>query len=384
MPKYDFVSHEFTSVILEVLEQHFGKCASYVLESSPLLCYINKKTISANRNSKARGSFGNLYAIYVLVEDYIENGFFDGKAGYAYSKYEGAIYLNLLERQRELPFGQKLQNHPLNSRLNEEFRNYFESVGKLPIVRDVPNNQRYWIQEDLLKVEIEKDNGEIATVNIAKAICNIIEKYIEAKKKAFKDFIQVCKEISRLGERKPNDAINFVKQQLEPNVDARVFEIVSFAVLKSKYGLETIWMGEDRDSVNEYALTLYKTGRTNANDGGIDFVMKPYGRFFQVTETLDMNKYFLDIEKVQHFPITFVIKSNESEADLRAFIKQQAEARYKIESVVNSYMDAVEEIINIPLLIDAFQKVINSGKLSEVMNEIITQSKIEFNDKEDE
>lgn len=30
-----------------------------------------------------------------------------------------------------------------------------------------------------------------------------------------------------------------------------------------------------------------KTGRTNANDGGIDFVTKPLGRFFQVTETLD-------------------------------------------------------------------------------------------------
>ncbi len=27
-------------------------------------------------------------------------------------------------------------------------------------------------------------------------------------------------------------------------------------------------------------LQLYKTGRTNANDGGIDFVMRPIGRFF--------------------------------------------------------------------------------------------------------
>lgn len=54
---------------------------------------------------------------------------------------------------------------------------------------------------------------------------------------------------------------------------------------------------------------LYKTGRTNANDGGIDFVMRPLGQFFQVTETVDVNKYFLDIDKIQRFPLTFVVKS---------------------------------------------------------------------------
>ena len=35
-----------------------------------------------------------------------------------------------------------------------------------------------------------------------------------------------------------------------------------------------------------------------------DLVMKPLGRFFQVTETIDVGKYFLDIDKVQRFPIT--------------------------------------------------------------------------------
>ena len=32
-----------------------------------------------------------------------------------------------------------------------------------------------------------------------------------------------------------------------------------------------------------------KNGRTNENDGGIDFVVRPLGRFFQITETLDFN-----------------------------------------------------------------------------------------------
>lgn len=104
---------------------------------------------------------------------------------------------------------------------------------------------------------------------------------------------------------------------LAPNVDARLFEIVSYSILKYYYKEQTIIWGYSRENLNEEALKLYKTGRTNANDGGIDFVMKPLGRFFQVTETLDFKKYFLDIEKIEKYPITFVVKSTERIEDLR-------------------------------------------------------------------
>ncbi|OYV21004.1 MAG: hypothetical protein CG439_229 [Methylococcaceae bacterium NSP1-2] len=154
--------------------------------------------------------------------------------------------------------------------------------------------------------------------------------------------------------------------------------------MKAKYGQQTIWLGNEKETVAEEALILYKTGRTNANDGGIDFVMKPLGRFFQVTETIDVNKYFLDIDKVQRFPVTFVVKSDETIEKIRATIRNQALTKYKIESVVDSYMTAVEEIINTQSLIDAFTEVLKSAKLQEVMNEIITQSKVEFNHSNDE
>jgi len=131
--------------------------------------------------------------------------------------------------------------------------------------------------------------------------------------------------------------------------------------------------------VEEEALILYKTGRTNANDGGIDFVMKPLGRFFQVTETTDVRKYFLDIDKVQRYPITFVVKSDEPVEQIYETIRTQAIAKYKIETVVDSYMVAIEEIINTQSLIDAFTDVVSSAKLQEVMDEIVTQSKVEFN-----
>jgi hypothetical protein len=177
----------------------------------------------------------------------------------------------------------------------------------------------------------------------------------------------------------PKHAIEFVFEQLQKNVDARVFEIISYAVLKAKYGLETVWIGETKESIAEEFLVLYKTGRTNANDGGIDFVMKPLGRFFQVTETIDVNKYFLDIDKVQRFPITFVVKSTDTEDQIRSSIREQATVKYKIEAVVDSYMKAVEEVINVTDLVKAFDQVVNSGQLQAVMNEIVLQSKVEFN-----
>jgi len=69
------MEHEFTLQILDILKEDFGKKAGFVFENSPLIQYINIKTRSATRGSKSRSSFANLYAIYVLVEDYRNHGF---------------------------------------------------------------------------------------------------------------------------------------------------------------------------------------------------------------------------------------------------------------------------------------------------------------------
>ena len=86
-----------------------------------------------------------------------------------------------------------------------------------------------------------------------------------------------------------------------------------------------------RNELTDEPLILYKTGRTNANDGEINFVMRPLGRFFQVTEITDVRKYFLDIDKIQRFPITFVVKSENSIEDLNSQMQQLA---YKAFGVV--------------------------------------------------
>ena len=166
---------------------------------------------------------------------------------------------------------------------------------------------------------------------------------------------------------------------IDPNADARLFEIVSYSILKYYYIDQKIFWGFETDKLNEEELKLYKTGRTNANDGGIDFVMKPLGRFFQVTETLDFKKYFLDIDKIHRYPITFVIKSELSERDLFQSIKENALKSYSIKSVVDKYMECIEEIMNIPKLHECFMSAIKRGYLNKILDEIVLQSKIEFN-----
>ena len=360
----------FTANIKSVLEKHFGKDADDIFDKSQLVQYINEKTHSANKGSKSRSSFANLYAIYVIIEDYIANGY-DKKGDY--SKYEGALFNKLFARQRELPFGNKLQNHALNNRMNSEFQKYFPSSEFIPILRNHETNH-YWINENLLKVKVGK-----ATFNISNAIIEIIDEYAKIKQDAFQRFVKSCEELQEIGKTTPKKIEEFVIGLLAPNVDARLFEIVSYSILKYFYhDLQIIW-GFEMEKLKTENLKLYKTGRTNANDGGIDFVMKPLGRFFQVTETLDFKKYFLDIDKIQKYPITFVIKSNESTQDLLKKISDNASKTYSIKAIVDKYMDCIEEVINIPTLNDRFNDAVKQGYLNKILDEIVIQSKVEFN-----
>lgn len=364
------MEHIFTANIKKALTKYFGKHSEDIFNNSQLIQYLNFKTQSVNKGSKARSSFANLYAIYVIIEDYLAHGY-DKQGGYA--DYEGAAFVSLFTRQRELPFGSKLQNHALNNRMNAEFQKYFPTSDFIPILRNLETN-RYWINEHLLTVKI----GE-TTYNLADVIIEIIDEYIRTKQDAFQRFIKTLEEFKEIEKSNPDEVIEFIINLLAPNVDARLFEIVSFSILKYYYHDQHIYWGNEVDQLTKENLQLFKTGRTNANDGGIDFVMKPLGRFFQVTETLDFKKYFLDIDKIQKFPITFVIKSEESVDNILTKIKNNTSKIYLITAIVDKYMSCIEEIINIPVLNQRFMDSIKLGYLKNILEEIITQSKVEFN-----
>lgn len=370
------MDNTFESYIKNYLYEKYGESSEELYSLSYILQYLVHKTKSANRGAKARGSFANLYAIYVIVEDYLKQGF-DKNENYA--QYEGAQFSALFKRQRELPFGAKLQNHALNSRMNDEFFKFFPTQrGVYPIMRNL-ETQRYWFNENYLKINIGSE-----TINIATDIINIIDAYVNAKQDSFKQFIEQCQQLQEIEDKEPEVVKTFILSLLAPNVDARLFEIVSYAILKFYYRGQHIYWGFTMDDIKQEFLHLYKTGRTNANDGGIDFVMKPLGRFFQVTETLDFKKYFLDIEKIEKFPVSFVIKSEETEADLRRKLETDAIKTYIVRKVVDDYMSCIEEIINIPKLKDCLDELETKGLISDILKEIILQSKVEFNYEEDE
>lgn len=229
------MEHEFTKIIHQILAQNFSASGDQILAASELIQYLNIKTKSANKGSKSRGSFANLYAIYVLVEDYLVKSFH--RTG-MYSDYEGAVYTNIFKRQRELPFGQKLQNHGLNHRMNEEFKRYFPTCEFIPILRNQKTN-RYWFNENLLKVKINENEH-----NIAETVIHIIDAYVEAKRDSFEKFIQLCKDAQRLTEVQVRE---FIKQMVAPTVDARIFEIVSYSILKYYYNDRVIYWGYELD-----------------------------------------------------------------------------------------------------------------------------------------
>jgi hypothetical protein len=279
----------------------------------------------------------------------------------------------LFERQRQLPFGGKLQNHALNHRLNEEFRKFFPTCEFIPIVRDVQSN-RYWINQNLLRVKIGRQSFDLAA-----SLIDIINEYIKTKSAAFDAFIHSCVKLKSLASSSPRDTEAFILDLLSPSRDARLFEIVSFAILKYFYHDQVVYFGFDLERLSKERLKLFKTGRTNANDGGIDFVMKPLGRFFQVTETVDVKKYFLDIDKIEHFPISFVIKSTESIEGLRQKLEAGARKQFGVQKVVENYMACIEEIINIPVLQARFVQASSQGFSASILDEIVKQSRVEFN-----
>ena len=328
--------------INNILQKYFQKGAENIFRQSPLLQYLNLKTSAVYSNTKARRSLANLYAIYALLYFYVKD-FFDSKE--IYKKFEGYEYTKLFKLYRSLYGGEKLQNHALNSRVNGEFKNKItgEYANDLIII----NNGKYLIHIEYLYVNDQ---------DISKIALEILQEYIKLLKN--KDFYLT----SLLNNLLCNQDINFkkdnIKRLLQEDCEARIFEIIAYAILKNYYKNEKIYIGRSPNELEERYLELYKTGRTNANDGGIDFVMRPLGRFFQVTEVNNYDKYLLDIDKVLHFPITFIVKTHLSREsilnDLQIYISKKSQGMQVIQ---DRYKYAIEEIITINELLIWFESL---------------------------
>lgn len=365
-------------LIFDTLMQNFNEnieLVDYIIKNSTLIQYLEKKTKAINKTgdttSKSRFSFANIYAIYVLTEDYINVV----NNGIKYDNYDGMAFTNALARVRNLPFGAKLQNHALNSRCNDEFKKFFPSTSLIPIKRDLIT-KKYWIEDKLLVLNFKGD-----TINLSNSILNIINNYVDAVSAGLTNLIDTITTLKSNFE-KNNDSspvIKFITSQLHPNADARTFEIVAFAILKYFYKTTRMYFGYTKDEINEVIPELFKTGRTNANDGGIDYILKPLGRIFQVTEVLDFNKYTLDIDKLNHYSIVFVVKTNLTKNDVNQKIIQDAMSSYSDKKLRDLYLNCFEDIITINELMKYLKIALEHGYIADLLNEIVEQTLLEYN-----
>lgn len=59
--------------------------------------------------------------------------------------------------------------------------------------------------------------------------------------------------------------------------------------------------------------------------------------------------------------------------------KENASKSYAIKAIVDKYMACIEEVINIPILKQRFKDTVKLGYLNKILDEVVTQSKVEFN-----
>jgi hypothetical protein len=354
--------------VADILKSEYPKDFQKLYDNSPMLQYLDKKMKAVHGNSKTRRSLANIYAIYSILYFY-QNDFYENKD--EYRRFEGYDYMRLFNFYRSLYGGSKLQNHALNSRVNGEFHNKIKNtINDLIII----NNGKYLIHIDYIYVE---------EYDISKVSCKIIERYVEllmAKDHALINILEELRNLDDYSEKKAK-----INALLTEDAEARIFEIISYAILKNHYKNVTVFFGYTKDTIDEVTLELFKTGRTNANDGGIDFVMRPVGRFFQVTEVNNYDKYLLDIDKVMHFPISFVIKTKLSKknvlSDLERYIAQRSSGMTVLEE---RYKDAIEEIITINE-IQAWTDELNNDDIDRIIRDIDIYYRLEMNmDAEDE
>lgn len=331
--------------------------------SSPLLQYIDLKTGAIYGNTKSRRSLANIYAIYAILHYYVDD--FYNKPD-EYRQFSGYDYTRLFNFYRGLYGGSKLQNHALNSRVNGEFKNKIvrENDNDLIII----NNGRYALHIDYLYAE---------GVDISKAAIAIIEAYISLLQlkdnKLIGDIEQLIALESVSGKKKK------ISEMLDEDAEARIFEIISYAILRNHYLNTKVYIGYSAEELKEEYLTLYKTGRTNANDGGIDFVMRPLGRFFQVTEVNSYDKYLLDIDKVLHFPITFVVKTEDASEEIISQLQKYIDVKSSGMTIIKDrYNQAIEEIITINELKDWLNEL-EEGSVNAILKDIDLYYRIEMN-----
>lgn len=343
---------------------------------APLLHYVGIKTQAVSRTTTRRGSYANLGTLLVILQDYVKN--FD-----EYERYQGMKFSDYLTQVRTLPGCAKIQNHAINHRLNEEFLKFFRNEGP-PIIRiPVPTATgmtTYKLNLNLLNVQQANPDSK----RFAGFLLDVLQLYFQFREVGSIEVLKFCDELKTDPLANERAIIQFFKENLRHN-DARMFEITAFVVLRAYFSTKRIIIGETPAELKEVALQLYKTGRVSANDGGIDYVLTPLGKYFQATQGFDFKKYFLDIDKLGKFPISFVIQTEMSAVEAFERIKRDAKEKYSNQLVLDSYLKSFEKVFTLSdfdKMLEDFRRLqeeIKAKFLIDMIEEFEKRYSVEYN-----
>lgn len=349
-----------------------------LLTSNTLLKYIGRKTQAVTRPSSRRGSYANLGTLLVLLNDFVENH-------EEYYEYEGMEFNNYLKSVRDIPGCRKIQNHAINHRLNEDYKKlYGRAENDGPVERvPIPDSRgtTYKINNSLLEPTGDADINEKELANM---MIDILKLYFYFREYGNISVIEKCEEMKRDPVENEQKIIEVLEQGVEHH-DAREFEVAAFVVLKGWFAIKSVVFGETESEAEEHRLELYKTGRVNANDGGIDYVLTPVGRFFQATQNFSFDKYFLDIDKLSKFPITFIIQTEMSAEKASEKIERDARKKYDDEDMLQRYLNSFEEVFTLEDMGEILTELrdLDNGNKEEVfsmmMDEYARQYAVEYN-----
>jgi hypothetical protein len=348
-----------------------------LLLNNLLLRYVGIKTQAVTRTTTRRGAYGTLGTLLVLLKDFLDH--FDG-----YDNYPGMLFNDYLKEVRLLPGCSKVQNHAINHRLNQEFRKFFGQTVELPVQRiPVPSREtvtRYKINQGFFTAFTALNERR----KVAKLLLDILSLYFFFRERGNAELIEQCREMLKGPLANEDQIVNLFKKGITHN-DARMFEISSFVVLRAWYANKEILIGPDSSALERLPLRLYKTGRVSANDGGINFVLVPLGKFFQATQDLNLKKFFLDIDKVSRYPISFVIQTTLSSDEALRLIREKAQQEFADPEIVERYLGSIETIFTLQDLnrilddLHTLSPKQRTAIYKDAINEFISQYSVEYN-----
>lgn len=338
--------------------------AELLIESSHLLTYLHSE-MAAYKNK--RTNISTLYVFFTLVEDY-RNKVQNPDDLTRIVEIEPARFTDLISRHRELYDASRHQNHVYNARLDKKFNRIAGLQTDVNVIIRTPlpgNNSitNYQINQEFLIVDIEGTK-----VNISSAVIAVLNEYMSVLEEISTDFFN---EIERFQKDKTN-ADNFILSCIGDEANALRFEITSFAILYAYYSVKTVYFGKNREAIREIKCQLYRSGRFNANDAGVDFILKPEGKLFQATEEVEIGKWFMDIDKVARYPISFVVKDERKPSDVLQDIREQGERKKWENEKITQMCKSIEYIITIPTL----AKILDYCTRNDLLSMILEQMKI--------